>query len=57
MNRYRVMVRGEDGTEFCYTDDISWVENADDEAKEAEEDYPCGNVWIEQYDIVTGDRV
>ena len=44
--RYRVMVIGEDHTEFCYSDDLTWSE-INDEIIDAEADYPCGQVYIE----------
>ena len=46
--RYRVMVIGEDHTEFCYKDEIS-DEELPGVIKEAEEDYPCGTVYEESY--------
>ena len=45
--RYRVMVVGEDHTEFCYSDDLTDFQ-IDDEVKDAEADYPCGKVFVEQ---------
>ena len=44
--RYRVMVEGEDHTLFCYSDDLADFQ-VDDEVKDAEEDYPCGQVFVE----------
>ena len=42
----RVMVRGEDGTLFCYEDDV-FDEDVSDVIAEAEESYPCGSIWVE----------
>jgi len=43
---YRVMVIGEDHTEFCYEDDI-FEEDIKDVLDEANENYPCGLVYVE----------
>ena len=45
--RYRVMVIGEDHTQFCYSDDLAGFD-VEQEVKDAEEDYPCGQVYIEE---------
>ena len=44
---YRIMVIGEDHTEFCYETNLQ-EEELSDELTEAEEDYPCGYVYVEE---------
>lgn len=45
--RYRVMVQGEDGMEFCTASNVTEARLAA-EIRDAEEDYPCGQVWVEE---------
>ena len=45
--RYRVMVIGEDHTKFCYSNDLAEYD-VEDHVKDAEEDYPCGQVYVEE---------
>ena len=43
---YRIMVEGEDHTLFCYRNDVPEYQLTST-MDEAEEDYPCGQVWSE----------
>ena len=51
MNKYRIMVEGEDGTLFCWENDLR-IEEIDPELEQAREDYPNANFIVESYDQV-----
>jgi len=45
--RYRIMVRGEDNTEFCYINSIT-EDMVDRKMMSCKEDYPCAmRIWLE----------
>ena len=48
---YRIMIEGEDHRIFCYGDNIK-DKDIDKEYKEAQEDYPDGTIWVEQYNTI-----
>ena len=45
----RIMCRGEDGMEFCVENNIP-EHKLDDAFSEAEDNYPCGQLWTENED-------
>jgi len=51
MTKYRVMVEGEDGTLFCYDNDLL-LEEIDPVMAEAWENYPNASIMVESYDQV-----
>ena len=44
---YRIMVEGEDGTVFCYDDEIG-SRALPKVMEEAEGSYPCAQIWAEE---------
>ena len=48
MTTYRIMVRGEDGTEFCYADRLKDDEELPKQFDNAVDDYPCAMIFLER---------
>ena len=51
MTKYRIMVEGEDGTLFCWENELK-LEELDKELEDARESYPNANFIVESYDKV-----
>lgn len=44
---FRIMVRGEDGVEFCYRNKVC-MRDVNYYMEEAQEEFPCGDIFIER---------